>query len=254
MAHDDPLQEAADPSTDPERLRDLVEHGDDDEDKDWAVYQAAIRNPSVPEDVWRMALLRGRPEAWSNPMAPLYLLAWTPRQDDPNVLERGARYATFPLWREPDRCSLEGKALLGAKVQAWWTTSENAVNMMELLGWWAAAKENESVEHLEVLRILVLCVRTAPNLTPNDRQALDLLEAWSAGGADRRKEAYFLVDSEAVKCTIRFAWKSSKGPWIAMYEVLGTIRHTAGEQAGNEHDRLMADVIRGAMPLPPVVA
>jgi hypothetical protein len=243
-----PLEEASDPSTDPERLRQLADNHDD------AVTRAVCKNPSVLEDVWQEAVLEGSPEAWDNPMAPIYFLTWTPRENALITPEKRASWATILLWENPERCSSKGKALIAAHVQEWWATVDSATILISFLGAWVKGKGEGSPEHREVLRILVLCVRTIPNLTAQDRQALDLLEAWSAGGADRRKEAYFLVDSEAVKCTIRFAWKSSKGPWIAMYEVLGTIRHTAGEQAGNEHDRLMADVIRGAMPLPPVVA
>lgn len=84
MTHEDLLKEASNPSTDPQRLRELVDHEDE------AIYGAAWRNPSLPEDILRQALLGGFLEAWSNPMASLYVLTWTPREDDWRTLEDAA--------------------------------------------------------------------------------------------------------------------------------------------------------------------
>lgn len=249
MTEPDPLQEASDPSTDPERLRELAEEWDDPNEP---VQRAARKNPSLPEDVWREVLLDGQLEAWANPMAPFYLLAWTPHKDDPRTLENGARLAMQALWETPERCSSEGKILLAAKIQAWWTTSESSRDMMRFLGAWVTAKGQQSPEHLNVLRILVLCVRTTPDLTDKERQALDFLEAWSTGGEDRRKEAYVLASLESVKDTFKFAKNYQYSPWNAMYEVLEEIGPFKN-QAKNEHSRRLADVIRREMPLPPVV-
>jgi hypothetical protein len=247
MSYEDPLKEAADPATDPERLRELADH------KDKAVRRAVWRNPSLPEDVWRNVFLEGGPEAWANPMTPLYVLTWTPRQDDEFTLEAGARWATDMLWREPTRCSPEGKALLATKVQAWWATSENVRDMMMFLGWWCRYDGTRSAKHLEVLRILILCVRTAPDLTDEDRDALDLLKSWCAGGEDRCKEAEDLASSDAVKDTVSFALDCEHSPWNAIYEMLWAVDGNGGASAKAEHERLLADVIRHARPLPPVV-
>lgn len=248
----DPLQEATDPATDPERLRELVWHDNRE------VRRAVFRNPSVPEDVWRKFLLRGDPEAWDNPMAPFYLLAWTPHKDDPSTLEHGARRAMFDLWGDPERCSPEGKALLNAKVQAWWATSENAPSMMELLGLYAKAKDKGSAEHRQVVSLLVHCVRTAPRLTDGDRQALDLLEAWTMGGENPNNKAKGLAASQAVKDTVLFARDSRNSPWYTINKVLQAVasdKEGAKRQGAiAEHERLLADVIRREMPLPPVVA
>jgi hypothetical protein len=54
------LQEASDPDTDPARLRELARHKE-------AVRRAVWRNPSVPEDVWRDALLWGKPRGVGQP-------------------------------------------------------------------------------------------------------------------------------------------------------------------------------------------
>lgn len=243
------LQEASDPSTDPERLRELAEH------KNKAVQRVAIRNPSVPENLWRTALLIGEPEAWDNPMAPLYLLAWTPRENDLRTVDVSARLVVYALWETPERCSPEGKALLAAKVQEWWDTFESASDMMGFLGRWAVTKGKDSAEHREVVRILILCVRTVPNLTTEDRQALDLLEAWTAGGEDRRYEAEDLADLMAVKDACRFSLAPWSNAWNALFEVLVVVvsdkKGAERRKAQAEHQRQMADVIRQAMPLPP---
>jgi hypothetical protein len=246
------LQEAADPSTAPERIRQLADH------KNRVVQRAAIRNPSLPEEVWCEALINGEPEAWANPMASIYLLTWTPRKNDFRTVEDAARRATQGVWAVPERCSLEGKVLLNAKVKEWWVTSESASDMAMYLGWWALAKGDGSTEHRETVRLLLLCVRTAPHLTDDDRQALDLLQTWATGGANRRKEARDLADSEAIMDVGLFAHDPSYYPWRVINEVLMAV--SSGKQgrerkeAKAEHERHLADVIRREMPLPPVVA
>jgi hypothetical protein len=244
MTHEDLLKEATDPATDPERLRVLAYHEDE------AVQRAAWRNPSLPETVWRWALLEGNPEAWANPMAPLYVLAW----DDPSTFESAARWATYELWQDPERCSSEGKALLAAKVQEGWTTSINTIDMLWLLGKWVQAKGNGSPEHREVVRILVRCVRTAPNLTDKDRQALDFLKTWCMGGEYQIKESYELAFSTVVKSVIKFSDDFCSPEWYAVQDILVAVERQAGKEARAEHERLLADLIRQEMLLPPVVA
>lgn len=159
MSHDDLLQEASDPATAPERLGQLAFHQDD------AVQRAAWKNPSLPEDVWRKTLLWGEPEAWANPMAPFYVLTWTPRKNDPRSLEDAARWATKALWKEPTRCSSEGKTLLANKIQEEWFNSISGRRLISFLGEWANVNGTDSPQHREVVRITVLCVRTAPDIT-----------------------------------------------------------------------------------------
>jgi hypothetical protein len=252
-----PLEEAADPATDPERLRKIARLNDDD------VKRAAWKNPSVPEDVWRDAFLEGFPESWANPMAPFYVLAWTPQsEEEKDDVFKSARWATQALWETPGRCSPEGKVLILAKVQEWWATSEAPLDMMNFLGWWAQAKGDGSTEHLEVVRLTVQCVRTVRfemllGLTDKDGQALDLLEAWSTGGKDRRNEAQALTDSSAVTDTVRFALDSSHGPENALWEAQETVvdrqEDRDPENALIEYERHLAGVIRRERPLPPVV-
>jgi hypothetical protein len=254
------LQEASDPATDPERLRHLVDH----EDVEDAVLRAAWKNPSLPEDVWRETLLRGEPEAWANPVAPIYLLTWTSAsEEEENDLPNSARWATEALWEAPERCSPEGKVLLAAKVQEFWATSKYYTDaMMGFLGWWAQAKGDGSAEHREVVRITILCVRTVrfemePGLTDEDCEALDLLEAWAAGGQDRRDEAEDLAHLQVISDTVQFAQDPSHGPENALFElretVLGGQKVTDFERAEAEYERQMTDLIRRARPLPPVV-
>jgi hypothetical protein len=252
MALKDLLKEATDSATAPERLRELARH------QEATVRRAAWKNPSLPEDAWRTALLEeGDPEAWANPMAPIYLLTWAPREDDPRPLDNVARLATQALWEDPGRCSTEGKALIAAKVQEWWATCEKATRMIIFLGWWARAKEHGSQEHRKVLRILVLCVRTAPHLTTDDHQALEFLEAWGRGGKDRRNKAQALAKSKIVKEVYRFAWDISYGPWYALHEFLEAValvdEKMEHDESEAEHSRNLADVIRREMPMPPVV-
>jgi hypothetical protein len=188
-------------------------------------------------------------------MAPLYLLTWTPRQDDPSTLGQEARWATARLWEAPERISSEGKALLAAKVQEWWATSESAEDMMWFLRGWAQGEG--SPEHREVVRLLVLCVRTVPDLTDKDRQALDLLEALAAGGEDQRKKAYDLAESMAVQLVTDFAQDLLIDPALTVEEVTKNVASSKKgmgyKEAKAEHKRFLADLIRQAMPLPPVV-
>jgi hypothetical protein len=270
--HKDLLEEASDPSTDPERLRELLRQ------LSKPVHEAAYKNPSLPEDVWRRALLRGEPEAWDNPMAPIYFLTWIPSKGDLRNIDAAACRTLSRMWSDPECCSSEGKALLAAKVQETWVTSPNAKGMMLVLGSWAKAKGKDSPEHREVVRILVLCLRTASltlldpprtksfgRFTDDDRQALDLLESWSSGGKDQRKKAKGLASSNAIKDAVSFAQdmdylsevginKWAEGDLAQVIQtVLDPILAMAGPQEKDKHERLMADVIRAEMPLPPVV-
>jgi hypothetical protein len=242
MTLEDLLKEASDPSTDPERLGELAYH----ENK--AAQRAAWMNPSLPEDVWREVLLGYEPEAWANPMAPFYLLTWTSRKEDRTTMEGAARFVMSELFRNDDRCSPEGKALIAAKVQEWWVTAQSADDMMTYLGWWAEAKGKDSFEHRETVRILVLCVRTAPDLIAKDRQALDLLDTWSGGGQDLRKKATALASSRAVTYACQFAHNTWSNAWYATSEVI------KAASSPEKVDHLLTDLIRQEMPLPPVVA
>jgi hypothetical protein len=143
-------------------------------------------------------------------------------------------------------CLPAGKVLLNAKLQEWWTTSEKATDMMTYLGWWVDSKGNDSPEHREAVRILLLCVRTAPDLPAEDRHALDLLEAWSQGGEDRRHEAKELAFSWAVKDIAGFStFAFYDGPRYVIEKVLEVV-------AFLEHEHLLADLIRQEMPLSPL--
>jgi hypothetical protein len=246
-----PLQEAWDPATDPERLRELAYHEDE------AVRRVVLRNPSLPEDVWREALLDEWPEAWANPMAPIYLLAWTPREDDVRPLESAAQLAAGYCFEDPRRCSLEGKVLLNAKVQEGWTNFGLTSSRMMFLGDWAEAKGNGSAEHRAVVRLIVLCIQTVPDLPDEELQALDLLGAWCAGGEDQRKKAEDLTDFPYFRAVTEACWFAQDpryNSWNPIAQALDVVKHMAGEQARIEHERLLTDLIRREMPLPPVVA
>lgn len=250
MAQPSPLEEASDPATDPERLRELADINEAVE-----VHRAAWRNPSLPEDEWRKVLMLGVPEAWANPMALFYLLTWTPRKDDPRSLVDAARSATQLLWDTPKRCSPEGKALLNAKVQEWWVTSEKATRMMIFLGAWI--NKRGVSEHFKVMRLLLRCVRTVPHLITEDHQALNILDEWIQGGADGRDEALGLAYSSAVEYIVSFALHPNYSPWKAINAMVITVASdkigAERDEAKAEHNRMLADLIRQEMPLPPVV-
>lgn len=247
MAHEDLLQEANDPTTDPERLRELAVH------EKAEVYQAALRNPSLPEDTWRKSLLWGNPEAWDNPMTPIYLLVWTPRKNDKCSIWDAAWGATCDLWEAPERCSPEGKDLIAAKIQEGWAISEDADTMMRFLVGWAHVKGKDSPEHREVVRIFILCVRTAPNLTTKASQALDLLEGWCREGTNRIKKDKKITSFKPVLQILKFLENPSNIPLDAIFEVLVAVEVRAGTRARAEHSRMLANLIRQSMPLPPVV-
>jgi hypothetical protein len=246
------IQEASAPETDPERLQELANSTDDD------VRRSAWKNPNLPEEVWRKILLRGAPEAWANPMAPFYLLAWTPRKDDWRTLEYAALVATESLWVKPEQCSVEGKQLLTTKVFEWWTTSESALDMMHFLARWASFRGIGSQEHKDVMQILVQCVKTMPNLTREDRDLLHSVEQWSKGREPHPTEVAETNYSDPV----RYTYLSTKNPFpntmYAVHKVLEYVaskkskdRLQAYKEANAEHNRLLAELIRQEMPVPP---
>lgn len=166
------------------------------------------------------------------------------------------RWVMPVLWEDPERCSTEGKALIAPKVQEWWVTSQAAEEMIRFLGWWAYDKGKDSPEHLEVLRIILLCLRTIPDLHGDDQQVLDLLQSWIAGGADQRKKAEGLAFSWTVKYVCRFARDPSSDPAYAIFEILKVAAYgkkdSDGEEVRVQHSRHLADLIRQARPLPPM--
>jgi hypothetical protein len=76
-----------------------------------------------------------------------------------------ARWATFALWEDPERCSPEGKALLNAKVQVVGHLRNASTHDGLSSEWWAKAKGDGSPEHREVVRILIHACGRRPNLT-----------------------------------------------------------------------------------------
>jgi len=247
------LQEASDSRTDPERLRYLAHHEREE------VRLAAIQNPGVPEDVWRKALLEGKPEAWSNPMAPIYLLVWSPQPGDQSTLESAIRRATQALWKNPKRCSPDGKVLLNVQLMNWWAASVSAIDMIRFLWKLASKKMVGSDDHRAAVRITVLCMNTLPKLLDKDRLALSILDAWCAKQDDRRMEAEKLAYSYPVKRAVYFAMDNSiyLGSEYIISHLLDTAAFgkegTERDKAIAEHNRLLADLIRREMPLPPQV-
>ena len=251
----DPLEEAVDPTTDPERLRHLaVQEG-------MEVRWAVLKNPAVPEDVWRKALLEGDPEAWSNPMAPIYLLVWSPQPGDRRTLEEAARHAMYTVWKLGKQVSPDGKSLLNGKILEWWVTSVSAEDMMDFLWTWASRQEsNNSIDYRELVRILVLCARTLPYLTEKDIQALNILETWCTGGDDRRKEVFSINLHHVVRLMFIFSsdpyrnYTSSDVIAAMIYEVaFGKEGTDYNADSKAEYNKQLTKLIRREMPLPPGV-
>jgi hypothetical protein len=190
-------------------------------------------------------------------MTPLYVLGWAAREGDLRTLEEAVQWAAYALWKTPNRCSAEGKALLNNKLQEWWSTSELAGELIWFLAQWAKENGNGSSEHREVVRITILCVRTEPNLSDSDRLVLDLLDDWSAWNTDQRNKAKYFAFLDSVKNVAQFAQDHIYNPWHAIYDVVESLSMANQEvdydKAEVEHERHLADLIRSAMPVPPVV-
>jgi hypothetical protein len=195
MTHEDLLQEASDPSTDSERLRELARHEDD------VVMKAAWMNPSLPEDAWRAGFLDGYPEAWANPMAPIYLLTWTPREDDDSFLEDATRWATGFLWETPSRCSIEGKTLIATKFTEWWSEMEFDLPEFSLSLLTFFAKDNDEGEDgfCRILRLTAERLKKIENLTGKDIRALEIFEDWCLDHVDSFGPNKLMIDSEVIK-------------------------------------------------------
>jgi hypothetical protein len=247
-----PLEEALDENTDPERLRKLVRH------EDQAVKRAALSNPAVPEDIWREKLLGLHPMAWNNPMAPFYLLTWVEPEDEYASIKNAARKVVPWVLMHPDLASQQAKQLISAKVIEWWQTSKDAPKMMLYLEKFYLGNEND-VEHRQLVKLAMLCVSTVTYLSQDDVAALHLLEEWVQGKEDSRHRALALAKDKLVKRCIENAFD----PDAPVADLIGDVssdmaRATVSEseffETSAKHDEVLADVIRGAMPVPPVLA
>lgn len=247
-----PLQEALDENTDPERLRELVSH------KDLEVRRAALSNPSVPENIWRQKLLGLHPTAWNNPMAPIYILAWVDDEDEDRSIQNVARKTVPWVLVHPELSSLQAKQLISAKVIEWWATSKNGPQMMLYLEKFYDPEENEE-EHRQLVGLAILCVSTIPHLSSDDKEALSTLSEWVQGKEDSRQRALKLAKNVLVQRCIYFA----SDPELPVADLIGEVSGEVASQtvqvidffkAAADHDEVLADLIRGAMSVPPVLA
>jgi hypothetical protein len=247
-----PLQEALDENTDPERLRELVSH------KDLEVRRAALSNPSVPEDIWRQKLLSLHPAAWNNPMAPFYILAWVDDEDEDRSIQNVARKTVPWVLSHPELSSPQAKQLISAKVIEWWATSKDGPKMMFYLEKFYDPKEN-GAEHRQLVEVAILCVSTFPHLSLDDTAALSILKEWVQGKENSPQRALKLAKNVLVQRCIYFALD----PDLPVADLIGDVscevaRETAREseffETSAKHDEVLADVIRDAMPTPPVLA
>lgn len=116
------LDEARDPMTDPERLRELLEDA-----PPTVVREAILRNPSLPFDDHHDALERGELDAWENPQAIFTLLLVGP-------LENGAVVAARQAGK---RCrgheTPNARDLARPLVERWWATTDSGEWMADYL-------------------------------------------------------------------------------------------------------------------------
>jgi hypothetical protein len=250
-----PLQEASDPATDPERLDELTE------EENPSIRRAAWRNPSLHEDTWRWIFSRGTPEAWANPMAPIYVFAWTPKDDgEKDVPERSARLACIYLMKEPGRSSNEGKSLINSVLVEWWGKSMNLNHMLSHLMDAAFVEGAGHPRHRQVVRAMVRLVRETIGLAREDSEALDILERWSEGEeVDLDQELSTRSNLRDVKNIFIYA----NNPSYPMARLAVTLDSLAKEKmskglpssvAYEEVHRHMADLLRDLFPMPWVLA
>jgi hypothetical protein len=140
------------------------------------------------------------------------------------------------------------------KLTEWWATSTSASDMIKFLGEWAEDFGEMSAEHREAVRILLLCIKTMPNLTTKDQEAIGLLEAWSQGGADERKKAKAMKTSNFVQLACQFACHHQCNPGASIENLLQVLTENEPDgqrkEARAQQESLLADLIRQEMPLP----
>lgn len=108
------IDEARDPNTPPERLRELAKSWQ------WQVANAASANPSLPGDAHVELLLRGNAAAWSNPQTPFTILIYG--SDAPML--QGARLAAYAYWSPSRGFDLEAlQQNLASILDPWWETT-----------------------------------------------------------------------------------------------------------------------------------
>jgi hypothetical protein len=154
---------------------------------------------------------------------------------------------------------VEGKQLLAAKVTEAWATCPSAADMMNFLGRWASSRGIGSQEHKNVMRILVQCARTTPNLAPKDINLLRSIEQWSKGLQQDPPKIGEDDYSKPVKGTHQAIKNYPSHYRFAMDAVLNEVAYNkskartsqAHQKAKKEHDRLLAELIRQEMPVPP---
>ena len=140
MSGDEPLREAADPTTPGERLADLFRRslGGGSVDEDLALAQAVLRNPNVPMAVLREGVLgsgrwetapRRQLEAWRNPSVPLLMLT----MPDPRY---GVAARRLLVWLENEHAS--GKS--GNVAQRW-----EGASLDRVVAFWARMRPGPSL-------------------------------------------------------------------------------------------------------------
>ena len=117
------LDEASAPTTSGERLRQIAGlHPSDPWPEPWGRIQAAVlRNPGLPVDLLREALLRGSVDAWHNPGAALAMLASPDPSYPAAALRALLRFEQLhPRSSVPPLMTVDASVL--ARRLGWWAT------------------------------------------------------------------------------------------------------------------------------------
>jgi hypothetical protein len=254
MTPPDLLQEASDPATDPERLRQFANsrlHG---------IKNAAWKNPSLPESTWWSILVN--PEAWDNPMASLYLL--TESHPDSKATKRyGARTSTIALMSAPERASEEAKSLLDSILLEWWNSTVSPYGMLEYLGNWASFKRFCSERHRKVVDILRLILQKEWRTgMVEERMVLSAMEDFYKGNCnkslleDLSREDLLQCYQDAILYTLDLQEDPSYS-LRALIQFLANDAAAKGEaydEAARRYMEAFANLIRREMPTPPLAS
>lgn len=254
MARPDLLQEAADPTTDPARLREFANSRFE------GIKQAAWKNPSLPESTWWSILVN--PEAWDNPMASLYLL--TESHPDPKMTKRyGARQSSIGLMKDPTRASEEAKSLLDSVLLEWWNSTISPYGMVEYLAQWASFKGFCGERHQGVVGLLRLILQESwREGMVEEEKVLSAMDAFSKG--DCNKALLYDLSREdlpqSYQDAIQYTLDLLDDPSYSLRALIQDLANQADadgepyDEAARRHMEAFANLIRREVPTPPLAS
>lgn len=254
MARPDLLQQAADPATDPERLREFAIS------KFEGLKQAAWKNPSLPESTWWSILVN--PEAWDNPMASLYLLV--ANHPDPRMAKNyGARQSSIFLMKDPTRASEQAKLLLDSVLLEWWNSTVSPYGMVEYLAEWASFKGFCGERHQKVVGLLRLILQEDGRVKMvNEKKALSAMEAFSKGDCNKDVLTRLTMEdlTQWYQDAVLYTLDILNDPSYSLRALIQDLANEATEtgdpydEAARRHMEAFANLIRREVPTPPLAS